>query len=400
MKLRGKHIFILGLAKYNSEIESTTFTLARHLAKHNTVFYIENPYTWKDLIVKKSSHGRRLYKAESEIDTNVPGLKVLTMPRLMSINWLPEGAVYRSLLRLNQQALADRILGVVKKYGIINYIYINSFNFYYPDLGELLSPDVEVYHCVDPIVFPVERKHGIKSESKLVRHSDVVICTSKQLYNEKIVENRNTHFIPNAADIAHSGKALMPELAVHAPVHSVKRPIVGYFGNIERRLDYELLDHVTRRNPAINFVFAGPVIKEHVPEWFYERANIHLIGPVPYADMPSVVKGFDVAVIPFRKDAVSGTIFPLKLFEYLGAGKPVVATDFNPDLADFTGNTVHYCADADGFSNAIQHCIDTDSTELRNGRLVVAAENTWEKRSSEFADLIYECIEAKGVRTI
>ena len=70
--------------------------------------------------------------------------------------------------------------------------------------------------------------------------------------------------------------------------------------------------------------------------------------------MPAVLKGFDVAIIPFKKDEVSSAIFPLKLFEYMGSGRPVVSTDFNSDLKDFTGDTVPYCKDAAAFSAAIE----------------------------------------------
>jgi glycosyltransferase involved in cell wall biosynthesis len=252
----------------------------------------------------------------------------------------------------------------------------------------MLSPDLNVYHCVDPLVFPVDKKHGIVSEQKMARDSQLIICTSKQLYDEKIKVNEHTYFIPNAADINHSSKALQSDLAIHEYLKNIKRPIVGYFGNIERRLDYNLLKSVTEANREINFVFSGPMSKEFVPAWFYDSPNIHLTGPVPYEQMPQVLKGFDVAMIPFKKDEVSATIFPLKLFEYLGAGKPVVSTDFNPDLKDFTDSTVAYCADPASFSAAIRTLLHDDREHLKEKRLQVAAQNTWEKRVTEFGSLI------------
>jgi teichuronic acid biosynthesis glycosyltransferase TuaH len=392
MELRDKNIFILGLARYGSAIESTTYTLARQLAKNNQVFYIENPYTWKDVMLSKDNKQQRKkyapFSASRVVATDTANLKLLVLPLLPSINWLPEGLIYRSCLSANQRIITRAIHDVIAAHKIANYIFINSFNFYYPDLGKMLRPDITVYHCVDPIVHAVEKKHGLVSENKVVKESDLVVCTSKQLYNEKISLNKNTYFIPNAADINHSGKALNSDVAVHSNLDGIKRPIVGYFGNIERRLDYNLLDAVTASNPEVSFVFAGPVTKEYLPSWFHERANVFLTGAVPYDSMPRVLKGFDVAMIPFKSDEFSATIFPLKLFEYLGAGKPVVATNFNPDLQEFTDSTVAFCDDAKSFSNAIQEQLQNDSDTRIEQRITVASQNTWEQRGLEFSVLI------------
>src|SRR5690606_27935749 len=111
--------------------------------------------------------------------------------------------------------------------------------------------------------------------------------------------------------------------------------------------------------------------------------------------MPAVLKGFDVSIIPFKKDDVSATIFPLKLFEYLGAGKPVVCTDFNSDLNDHTGDTVIYCQNHLEFTKAIDVSLQQDLPELRNKRLLVASANTWDERLRELSALIFSFYEKK-----
>lgn len=100
------------------------------------------------------------------------------------------------------------------------------------------------------------------------------------------------------------------------------------------------------------------------------------------------MKGFDIAMVPFKKDEVSATIFPLKLFEYLGTYKPVISTDFNMDLLEFTFDSVRYCRNADEFSAAISFYLTNDSQEAKAYRLSIAADNTWSRRMSELSSLI------------
>lgn len=394
MKLTDKTIVILGAAKFDGPYESTSFTTAKYLAQHNHVYYVDYPYTWKDYFKLRGTNGFNIRKAglrnksKALLNTTHNQLKILILPLMRSINFLPEGKLYRFLLRLNERKIVSRIKSVLKKEDLSKAIFINSFNFHYPDISKQLGAALNIYHCVDPLIVDYDQKHGVTSELEIIKNSDLIFCTSRRLYSEKKKLNVHTYFIPNAADLSHSTKALDLNLKVHHSIKSISSPIIGYFGNIERRMDFKLLEDVARENPDKSFVFAGPVADEYLPAGFKEIKNIYFIGRVPYEEMPSVLKGFDIAIIPFKKDEVSATIFPLKLFEYLGAGKPVVASDFNPDLKEFTGDAVFYCKDSTEFTAAIRHCLMFDNEVAKEQRLHIASENTWEKRLSEFSSII------------
>ncbi|MFB5944693.1 glycosyltransferase [Albibacterium profundi] len=402
MGLKDHIIFILGITKFDADIESTSFTTAKYLARENDVYYIDYPYTLKDYVKEKKTDQYRKRQSSffslthSLMGTDIERLKILVLPPVFPINFLKENRLYRLLLFINQDIIINRIKAVIKKQKISNYIFINSFNFHYPDIGSRLKPKLSVYHCVDPIVIDYDKRHGVKSEAIILKSSDLVVCTSKQLYIEKTSTNPNTYFIPNAADIEHCSRTLDVNLPVFSKIVDIPKPIVGYFGNIERRIDFSLLHKTAVRNSDISFVFAGPVNWNYVPVEFWKLDNVHFIGKVAYKELPSVLKGFEVATIPFKKDEVSSTIFPLKLFEYLGAGKPVVSTDFNEDLKDYTDDSVIYCQDAEGFHEGIHYALTLNGKGDINKRLQTAANNTWEKRLAEFSALIAQYYELKN----
>ena len=406
MELVDQHIFILALPRFDNGLESTNYFVAKELAKNNQVYYIDNPYTFSDYIKFKGSSKYHIRKpflfgiSTSLLDTIIPNLKIIITPIIPSLNFLPENPFYRTCLKVSEYIIRRRIKAILKKRKIESYIYINSANFHYPGVSNGLNPKLRVYHCMDPLIIPFDVKHGTTSEKQLVKSSDLVICTSKQLFKENKQLNANSFFIPNAVDISQSSKALDIELPIHKSLKGIKKPIIGYFGNIERRMDFDLLKDVCKRNQDKSFVFCGPVSAEFAPNWFYSVSNIYLIEAIPYCEMPSLIKGFDVALIPFKKDNVSRTIFPLKLFEYLGAGKPVVATDFNLDLKEFTRDSVFYCSNSSSFSEAITEALQNNDSNLIEERLEIAKENTWEKRVQAISELIAIKISTNGHKQV
>lgn len=394
MGLKNKVIVILANTRFDSAIRATSLFVARNLAKNNKVYFVDYPFTLKDYFTYRNSVELKVRQpkfsllADGILDTDIDNFKVIIAPPVIPINFLPEGPIFRNALKVNETILATRIKKVLKKAGVTEFILINSFNFHYPNIAKKIKPILSVYQCVDPMIVPYDMKHGIISENLLVKESDVVICTSKALYNEKKSQNPNTYFVPNAADIEHCSQALNPDLPIHAKIKDLPKPIVGYLGTLERRMDYNLLQEAVKTNPEKTFVLAGPVWDNHVPPELYKTPNIHIIGPIPYAEIPQLIKGFDVAIIPFKKDEVSTTIFPLKLFEYLCAGKPVVVTDFNPDLKDYTADTVTYTSTPALFTAALNDALANNSEAAMAKRTAIAKLNTWEKRSEDIAEII------------
>jgi teichuronic acid biosynthesis glycosyltransferase TuaH len=392
--LKDKVIIILGNTRFDSEIQATSLFIARHLSEDNKVFFVDYPFTFKDYFKyrKANKYDKRSNQfscfSDGLIDTDLPNLKIVITPPVLPINFLPEGIIFRLLLKINEFVIGTRLKKILKKERATKFIYMNSFNFHYPNIANHIKPTLTIYHCVDPMIVPYDMKHGIKSEGQLVKNSDLVICTSKALYNEKVLQNKNTYFVPNGTDSGQTAEKSTPTLKIHEKVKGLPKPIVGYLGTIERRIDYDLIYKIILANPDKTFILAGPVTDNYIPEHFYKINNLHILGAIPYDEVPQMINSFDVAIIPFKKDSVSDTIFPIKLFEYLSAGKPVICTDFNPDLKDFTNDMVKYCNDANLFSEAINEAIISDSISKIQNRKNLAKENTWKKRADNIGKII------------
>jgi glycosyltransferase involved in cell wall biosynthesis len=394
MLLKNKVIFFLGNARFDGNIKSTSFFIAQNLAKHNKVYFIDYPFTLKDYF-RTSFNTKELklrkqkfsFFSNGRLSTKIENLEIVVTPPVLPINFIPEGRIFRGLLNLNQLIIARRLKKILREEKISEFIYINAFNFHYPDIAEKIKPTLSVYQCVDPMIVPYDMKHGIYSENQLVKKSDLVICTSKALYLEKSSQNSNTYFVPNGTDL-NPTSVKNAYFGLHEKLKSISGPLIGYLGTIERRINYELIADVIMLNPDKSFVFAGPVSEGFVPEAFYKFKNVHFLGAIAHQEVEQIISNFDVAIIPFKKDEVSKTIFPIKLFEYLSAGKAVVATDFNEDLKDYTEDYVAYCGTATSFSNALNEFLKQDGEDEKKQRRQLAQKNTWEVRAAQFAEIL------------
>ena len=255
MGIKNQNIIIVSQMQFDQRLESTNYTMAKHLAKDNFVFYVDRPYTWRDYFKFKNTDGFKVRRphffnsSDCIINTELPNLKIIISPPLPSINMLPEGRLYRAALKLNEWLLGSRLKRVIKNLRLNNYIYINSYNFAFPSLHKLLNADLTVYHCVDPIIEPYQTRHGLISEDLLVKDVDLVISTSKELSNLKTRLNKNSFFIPNAANIGHSQKALDTGLPIADILNGIPKPVIGYFGAVERRIDYDMVKRAACRQP-------------------------------------------------------------------------------------------------------------------------------------------------------
>lgn len=397
--LAGFNILFQSLPKHDGPYTSTPWQIAVQLAKTNKVFFLDHPYTFLDLITGffKAPIRKRLKAYWSSISFRKQDVEVILPPFVWPVNFLKKGRLYEFFSAWNHRILSSRVNQFLKRNRINSLIYINSFNFYFPDLYQYLKSSItlNVYHCIDPMVKAFTIKHGIYLQDRAARHADIIISTAPALQQNFAAKGYvKNYLVPNAANFDLFHRAVTED-KIYPAVEKINGPVLGYLGNIERRTDFKLLLKVMDLLPEWQLVLAGPVERQYVPVEIFDHKRIHLIGPVPHHDAPSVVKRFDVAIIPFKCDEVSRGIYPLKLFEYMAAGKPVVSTNFNPDILRHLVHTVHTADNEVQFADFVLLASATDSPSKKDKRIQVASINSWEKRAQLFSNYLSQELESK-----
>lgn len=235
---------------------------------------------------------------------------------------------------------------------------------------------------------PYSRRHGLRLEEEIIRNFNYTLCTSIELVRLKSQFSPNVYLHPNAADISIFAKAATEDLARPADLPAGDKKIIGFTGSIEYRSDFELLKKIALHHADKIVFFVGPVsTDEHRTSGLESLPNVVFAGPRKIEELPAYLRYFDVTIIPYRKTVLTKSIYPLKINEYLAAGKPVVATHFSEDI--YTFSEVAWVVDThEEFLRAIDTAINSDDPARKEARMKVAASNTWTSRVQQFWDII------------
>lgn len=244
----------------------------------------------------------------------------------------------------------------------------------------------QIYHAVDALQEqPCMPREVIETEERrLCALVDQVFVTSPELERQLRPYSKHIRFDPNVADQSHFAQAMtLPTSEIPSDLAAISGPRIGFMGAVSSyKLDFGLIVSVARHHPSWNFVFVGPVGEgePYTDIALLESApNIHLLGMRPYAQLPAYCSGFDCAWLPLRLNPYTQSMFPMKFFEYLGAGLPVVATAIDA-LKPYSCAAELCPSDADHFDLALQRCLDGQAAALST-RLEIASEHTYTSRT-------------------
>jgi len=235
---------------------------------------------------------------------------------------------------------------------------------------------------------PVEdREELIAWNDHIVRRADVVFAVSQHLTRRAQALNSHVCRAPNATDLDVIGVAVQRDGPVASELSDLPRPIIGYVGQIADKMDYELISHIAQARPDWSLVFVGPVwsTKRERVAALEASGNVHFLGARPFDVLASYLGGFDVCTLPHVISPLTRSMDPIKLYDYLATGKPIVSTPVAG--VERFADVVHVGETPDAFLSGLERAL-SENGSLRKRRVSYAQENTWSRRAREMWKLV------------
>jgi tetratricopeptide (TPR) repeat protein len=236
----------------------------------------------------------------------------------------------------------DDLIAKLEKHFIPKKVtVIVAFPDWIKHLGKVSKESKVIYDCMDDWEsFSLDLDWGykqeiIQNERKIASIADLVIASAKSLYYKMTLLNKKVYYLPNGVwntDYHKLSKNKLPEDLIH-----IKKPIIFFMGAIAGWVDTELIEFLAKMRSDYSFVFIGNEVKQKLPV----KANINFLGPKKYEELPLYLSYARVAIIPFKVNKLTAAVTPLKFYEYLSSGTPVVTT-LMPDLIGLQGSKIAF----------------------------------------------------------
>jgi UDP-galactopyranose mutase len=265
---------------------------------------------------------------------------------------------------------------------------------YYTPMALEFARDVQasmlIFDCMDELsAFAGAPPELLALETELLARADIVFTGGQSLYEAKRNRNRRVHAFPSSVDVAHFANARSPQ---PDPTDQavIPRPRLGFFGVVDERLDTSLLGDIARLRPEWHLVILGPCVKIDAAQ-LPRRDNIHYLGMKTYGELPSYLAGWDVALLPFARNASTQFISPTKTPEYLAAGCPVVSTSIRDVVRPYGEQHLVAIADTtEQFVAAIDAALTSLPRDWRNRVDQFLSTKSWDLTWAEMSQLMNE----------
>ncbi len=314
-----------------------------------------------------------------QLDNNIYQVTLATM---QPVN------VYRDLVhgRAPMNDLLKSIAVLKRKYAINNTISIIDHPFWWP-VARALKNNFNIYDCMDDHSGFDNNKNIETYEPSLIAESDLVVVSSEKLLSMVTGMAKNVIQIKNGTDFNHFH--FLPDSDV---LLTIGKPIIGYYGAIAEWFDVNLVETCARKFRDYQFVLIGKVTNTDIPR-LKELNNVHLLGEITYVELPKYVKYFDVCLIPFKITKLIEATNPVKFYEYLSSGKPVVSVML-PELVPYR-DLCYLSQTPEEFCENIK--LAMGEKNKAEARVELARNNSWGHRGETFFNSISTLFPAVSV---
>ncbi|MDH4179195.1 MAG: glycosyltransferase [Armatimonadota bacterium] len=287
--------------------------------------------------------------------------------------------------RVNVHRLSRHLRGILQQHDIEDHVLWICGPIAAEFIGTL-GEKASVYYCADEYdALPRAPVSALRElEAHALTSADITVVVSERLLKNKSSQANRIALLRHGVDHAHFRRAMLDETRIPAAMADIPQPVIGLIGRIDDWMDTDLLAHIATSRPEWSIVVVGPVVTRS-RAWMKLR-NVHCLGPRPYRDLPSYMKAMAATILPYRVNQQTLCCNPLKLREYLAAGRPVVSVAV-PEVQQYLP-WVRVAQSADEFVASIGDALDGDGPQPQRARSECVAGESWDRRAEEVVALL------------
>jgi glycosyltransferase involved in cell wall biosynthesis len=353
-----------------AENRTSSHHIARQLARRMPLLYVDTPGmrspTANSRDLRKILRIARKFLAKPQ--SVAPQLWHLTVPQIPFRGWPFVESLNRALGRWLVRRAA-RFLRFGRR--------LSWFAVPHPAaMAGTVGDELVVYYVVDDYaaLAQMDASRIQRLDDELTTRADVVFVCSETLLKRKRESNRNVEYSPHGVDFELFSQAQDPATEIAEPARGLLQPVIGYFGSIAGQIDLELIAYLAGQRKNWTFLLIGMASVD--VSAVAALPNVHLAGPQPYESLPRWAKAFDVTIVPYRRNRFVLNSNPLKIREYLAAGKPVVSVRA-PEIERF-GDVILLADSDEDFLHKIEQALESETAEMRQTRMDAVRNSSWQ----------------------
>lgn len=363
------------------------------------VFEYKNIYKYKKEI-EEHIRSKNLYIILPNFEWNYPLLQrfhqiPLALSKLNNTHVLFVSDTYlydnfAGILKINEHldVLTQRIVRkVVSNFSLAKHITVFKTWPLQMELLEIIPYQTLIYEYVDDFsVLSYSTSEMQQNHQELMKKADLTLCTAQVLYEDALPYAKKILLSPNAVDYEFFHKNRNSETSpILRDIVQKYDCILGYYGCLANWVDYDLVLEVAKKKPNWCFVLIGYCPDGTIKQLQQSGLDNILVYPAqPYRDLPQFISAFDIQIIPFRINNITKRTSPVKLFEYMASGKPIL-TSAMPECLQY--RSVITYTDAQDFVEKVPKLIDLgkdkDYLKIMDDE---AKENTWDARVNDILE--------------